>query len=98
MESLLLMLSPFVVTALTGLIKSLPAFSNLADQARTPAVRVVAAGVTLLYVALGAWITGNVDSAALSTGVGGMETAVVVWVGSLGVFHAFFQKTRPATL
>ncbi len=92
MASLLLALSPFIVSAVTGWLKSLPPFTSLMDAARTPAVRVLAAVLAVVYVLLGAWMTGNVDGAVLSTSLTGLEAALLAWLGSLGLFHAFFQK------
>lgn len=84
--------SPFVISALTGWIKGWTPFANLSDAARPAVVRALAALVSFAYVVVGMWITGNVDANALSTALTALVLAIVPWLGSLGVFHAFFQK------
>lgn len=38
------------------------------------------------------YMTGNVDPNTLSTALQAFALAVVPWLGSMGVFHAFFQS------
>lgn len=83
--------SPFVISALTGWIKSWTPFTALSDVARTPAVRALAAFISFLYVIATMWVTGTVDSNILGMALQGLLLAIVPWLGSLGVFHAFFQ-------
>jgi hypothetical protein len=84
--------SPFIISALTGWIKGWTPFANLSDTARPAIIRVLAAVISFGYVLFGFWITGNVDSNVLGVSLQALILAVVPWLGSLGVFHAFFQK------
>lgn len=92
MTALIIGLSPFVVSALTGLFKQLKTFTYLSDAARTPAVRLLAAAISLVYVFLGFWVSGVLDPSALGVAVQTLLFALLAWLGSLGVFHAWFQK------
>lgn len=96
MLALILAFSPFVVAALTGLVKMLPLFASLSDAARKPGVRVLAAALSLLYVLFSAWITGSLNGDILYVSVQTLAVALMAWLGSLGVFHAFFQKAPVA--
>lgn len=85
--------SPFVISAITGLIKMFPPITALADVARTPIVRALAALISFAYVIATMYITGTVDSSLLSTALTALLVGIAPWLGSMGVFHAFFQKT-----
>lgn len=84
--------SPFVISALTGWVKSWTPFASLSDGARTAGVRALAAAISFVYVVVGMWITGNVDTNIIQTGLEGLALAFVPFLSSLGLFHAFFQK------
>lgn len=92
MSALIILLSPAITSALTGLIKLLPPFAKLTDQARTPIIRVLGAFIALAYVVAGMYITGSVSPDALANAVNAVIFAALAWLGSLGIFHAFFQK------
>lgn len=92
MLGILYALSPMVVSALTGALKNLPAFTSLSDVARTPAIRVLAALIAVVYSLATLWVTGNLDQGAFLVAVNTLIEAFIAWIGSLGVFHAFFQK------
>lgn len=96
MLTFILAISPFIVSALTGWIKTFPSFTNLSDSSRVPAVRALAAFISLAYTVIGFWINGGVDSSALMTVFAAFGYALVSWLGSLGVFHAFFAKPTAA--
>lgn len=92
MLALILAFSPFVVSGATGLLKMLPPFTKLSDAARTPGVRVLAAVLAFIYVLFSAYITGSLNADALTLSVQTLALSLMAWLGSLGVFHAFFQK------
>jgi hypothetical protein len=54
--------------------------------------------VSLVYVLLGAWMTGNVDGSVISVSLSGFGVALVAWLGSMGLFHAFFARSRSSAL
>lgn len=85
-------ITPFLVNAITGIIKSLPTFSDLIVS-RKPVVRTIAAVVSLVYVSLGLWLEpGSVSDDAITTATGTVGLAFVTWLSSLGSYHAFFDK------
>lgn len=84
--------SPFITSALTGLIKKLPLFSSLSDSARTPLVRALAALIAVVYILVGFWMTGQLDQNLFGAAVQTFVFALLAWLSSLGIFHAFFQK------
>ncbi len=92
LDTILITLSPLITSALTGWVKGLPMFSNLSDAARTPVIRLLAAGISLAQALLTLWITGNADAGALDVAVNAFVLSLLSWLGSLGIFHAFFQK------
>lgn len=93
MLQLLLAVSPAIVSGLTALLKRLPVFSNLSDEARVPAVRALAAFISLAYVVVGFWIAPeSLDENVLSAAVEAFLGALYVWLASLGLFHGFFTK------
>lgn len=91
-STLVIAASPFITSTLTGLMKRIPAFTSLSDQARTPLVRLLAAFVAVVYVMLGMYVTGSITPDVLSNVVNAFVLALLAWLGSLGIFHAFFQK------
>lgn len=92
MSALIIALSPAIVSALTGWIKGWTPFSSLTSAARTPVVRVLAALVALVYVILGMYVTGSIMPDVLGNALNVFIFALLAWLGSLGIFHAFFQK------
>lgn len=92
MIALLLAFSPFITSALTGLVKGLPPFASLSYSSRPTIVRLIAALIAVGYMLLSFYVTGNLDSTAFGIAVQTALFALLTWLGSLGVFHAFFQK------
>lgn len=92
MSALIVALSPFITSALTGWIKGWAPFATLTDAARTPVIRFLAAFIALVYVVAGMWVTGSFSADALTNAVNAVIFALLAFLGSLGVFHAFFQK------
>lgn len=90
--SLIAVIAPALVTAFTGLFKSLPNFSTMSDATRTPAVRLIAAVLALLAVLLGEWVAGAFDSNILTVATQTVLMAFATWAASLGIFHGVFQK------
>lgn len=88
--SLVLLFSPAITSALTGLFKMLPAFSNLSDSSRTTRVRLLGAVIALVYMFAGFWVSGTLDPTALGAAVQTVLFALLAWLGSLGIFHAWF--------
>lgn len=84
--------SPFVVSALTGWIKGWTPFASLTDAARPTIVRALAAVLAFVYVVASMWFTGNVSPDVLNTAITALCLGVAPWLGSIGVFHAFFQQ------
>lgn len=92
MTALVIALSPFLSSAITGFLKMLPPFASLSQEARTPIIRVLGAIVSLVYVVVGMWITGGYSQDTITNEINTLVFALMSWLGSLGVFHAFFQK------
>lgn len=92
MNSILLALSPFITSALTGALKNVGPFANLSDNARPAVIRLLAAVIALAYAIAGVWISGAAGQDSLGVAVTAFIDALVVWLGSLGVFHAWFAK------
>lgn len=92
MSALIIALSPAITSALTGWIKTWRPFAALTDQARTPVIRLLGAFIALVYVVLGMWVTGSITPDAAADAVNAVIFALLAWLGSLGIFHAFFQK------
>ena len=90
--ALILASTPFIVNAMTGLIKMLPTFADM-RASRKPVIRVVAAVVSLAYVSFGLWLEpGSVSSDMITTAVSTLGLAFVAWLSSLGSYAAFFSK------
>ena len=87
-------LAPFITSAITGWVKGLPAFSSLSDEARTPAVRVLAAVVSLVYAFVTLWVTGHIDEGAVVVASNVLLEALLGWLGSIGLFHVAFAKKQ----
>lgn len=95
--SLLAVIVPSVVSAITGWLKNLPSFTYLQDANRTPRVRFLAAFVALISVLLAEWIAGAFDANIIATAVQTVALTAAAWVASLGIFHGIFQpKTTPS--
>jgi hypothetical protein len=92
MSALIIAFSPFITSALTGWLKGLPAFTTLTDNARPTVVRLLAAAVALAYVLAGMYVTGSITPDVLSNALNAFIFALLAWLGSLGIFHTFFQK------
>lgn len=95
MSALIISLSPFITSALTGWLKGLPPFAGLSDNARPTVIRLLAALVSLVYVVAGMYITGNMSADVLANALNAFIFAMLAWLGSLGIFHAFFQPATP---
>lgn len=92
--TLILTLTPFLLNAVTGLIKTLPTFETLKYGTRRPILRLLAAGVSLVYVSLGLWLApGSVSPDALTTVFTTVGLAFLAWLSSLGSYAAFFSKS-----
>lgn len=83
---------PTIVTGLTGALKSLPTYAYLSDAERGPAVRMLAAGISLICVLITQWVTGSFDGNVLSSSVQVLILTGSTWFASLGIFHGLFQK------
>lgn len=92
LTTLFLAISPFVVNAITGIVKNLPSFEEV-RLSRKPAVRMLAGFVSLVYVAVALWLAPDtVSDSMLSTALTTFGVAFVTWLSSLGSYHAFFDK------
>lgn len=91
MSALLIALAPFITSGIVGFVKNLPPFASL-GASRTPAVRLLAAGVSVVYILAGLWVTGAYDPNSLSAAIQLFDFSLLSWLGSLGIFHAFFQN------
>lgn len=96
MGSLILAIAPFITSALTGLFKKLPLFANL-GASHVAAVRLLAAVIALVYTFFGFWISGTLNGDMLNVAINAVLVSIVPWLGSLGIFHAFFQKKEIST-
>lgn len=83
---------PAFVTFLTNLLKKLPTYTSLSDAARTPAVRFLAALISLVVVLITEWMAGAFDSGIISVSIQTVFFAFATWVASMGIFHS----TKPA--
>lgn len=87
--ALVLALSPVLVSKITGLLKALPRFAE-AKESRKPLVRSLVAVVSVVYVVLTAWVTGaEIDATQLNELVMTAVTAFIMWLSTLGWYHAF---------
>lgn len=89
MDSIIILITPFVISAVTGLVKMLPPVQSLSDMAQTPAIRAIAAILSLLYVVLTFWFTGSFDNATFGTALVVLGATFMAWLSSLGFVHAF---------
>lgn len=97
MSALIIALSPAITSALVGWIKTWRPFTSLTDNARTPVIRLLGAFVALVYIVLGMWVTGSITPDLLADAINTLIFAGLAWLGSLGIFHAFFQKVTGST-
>ncbi|OGG65163.1 hypothetical protein A2Z56_02635 [Candidatus Kaiserbacteria bacterium RIFCSPHIGHO2_12_45_16] len=92
LTALLISVTPFLVNAVTGLIKMLPSFASLRES-RRPIIRLVAALASFGYVGLGLWIEPDLVSGdTLNAVIGTFGLTFITWLSSLGSYHAFFNK------
>lgn len=89
MDSFIIVLTPFIISAVTGAIKMLPPIQSLTDSAQTPVIRAIAALVSILYVVLTFWLTGSFDSTTFSTALVVVGASFMAWLSSLGFVHGF---------
>lgn len=89
MDSFIVLATPFVISAVTGLVKKLPAYSSLTDSATTVAVRTTAAVLALVYVLLAFWATGSFDQTTFGTALTVLGATFIAWLSSLGFVHGF---------
>jgi hypothetical protein len=90
--TILLAITPFVINAVTSLIKKLPTFESL-RVSRKPAIRLLAGVISLIYVGVGMWINPElVSEDMLTTSVQALGLAFVAWMSSLGSYQAFIKK------
>lgn len=90
LTSLLTLGTPFIISGLIQLIKKLPAFDSLSDAARTPAIRLLGALVSLAYVVFTLWVSpASLDANALGASVQLAGLTFFAWLTSLGLFHGF---------
>lgn len=89
MDQTIILLTPFVISALTGIAKKLPPVQALTDSAQTPVVRTIAAVIAVLYVVLSFWFTGSFDGATFGTAITILGASFLAWLTSLGFVHGF---------
>lgn len=90
--AIILAVSPFIVNAVTNLLKSLPAFDTL-RSVRNFRIRALAGAISLVYVILGMWIAPDtITDGALDTAVTTFLVSFVTWISSLGSYQAFFSR------
>jgi len=90
--AILVVVAPFMVNAITGLIKMLPTFSEL-RVSRRPVIRMIAALVSFTYVVLGMWIDpSSISDTALVEAVSAVGLTVVAWFTSQVTYTQFFKK------
>ena len=89
---ILVALTPFIVNFVTNLIKKLPTFAEL-RVSRRPVIRLLAGIVSFLVVTLGMWVNpGSVSEDVLATVSINVILSFGAWIGSIGTYHAFFEK------
>jgi len=81
MSSLLLALSPFVVTGLTSLLKRIPQVSNLSETKRVAAIRFIVAILSLVSASLVFMLGGDPVG---STSVEEASLAFITFLSALG--------------
>lgn len=90
--SLIAVIAPSIVTALTGFFKNLPAYTSLSDSSRTPAVRFLAAVLSFFAVILSEWVAGSFQTNIILVAVQTVLLTAVTWFASLGIWHS----TKPS--
>lgn len=86
MESLLIALSPFVVSLITHLAKGLPTINSLSDGYHKAALRMIAGAFSFAGIVATAWLSGQeVDVMSVQT----FANALLAFIGSQGVFFLF---------
>jgi hypothetical protein len=90
-EAIALVVNPFIVSGLIGLLKKLIPADKLNDAGYTAGVRLLGAFISLLYILLGMYATHTYDTSGLSNALNAFELTFVTWVSSLGIYHGIWQ-------